>query len=393
MNNIFKNVVVLFSSQLLGYAISLAILPYISRTLGVNSFAQWSFSMNAMGYIAVLLEFGFILYGAKAIASSPNDAGKIAGSIYLAKLFLAIIALIIVSIVPNGIASKDVWFAAFFVVISQTISPIWLYQGLGYARHISIFGVLAQLFGAILIITFVKSEQDTALALLINAICFLFFNILSILYAFKKFNIKIEFSKKFYTIYIDAKNIFLSSIAISIYISMIGVVVGYTYTSDESGQFFGAQKIALIINSLFVPLSQAIYPMMAAEKNTQTLKKILFTSIVLVGLCSVILFAFSDFFVFIILGSKFHEAGELLKYFAFAPLFVALNTVLGTLGLIALGYEKQMRQISIRAAIISLPLAIVLCNTNIYAVSLYMITMEAFVFVQLLIKTKKLGII
>lgn len=393
MNNIFKNVVVLFSSQLLGYAISLAILPYISRTLGVNSFAEWSFSMNAMGYIAVLLEFGFILYGAKAIAKSPNDAGKIAGSIYLAKFFLALFALIIVSIAPNGIASRDVWFAAFFVVISQTISPIWLYQGLGYARHISIFSVLGQLCGALLIIASVKSEQDTALALMVNAISFLLFNIVSIIYALSKFDIKIEFSKKFYTIYSDAKNIFLSSIAISIYISMIGVVVGYTYTSNESGQFFGAQKIALIINSLFVPLSQAIYPMMASQKNTKTLKKLFFASILLVGSGSIVLFIFSDFFVSIILGSKFKEAGELLKYFAFAPIFVALNTVLGTLGLIALGYEKQMRQISISAAIISLPLAVALCNVNIYAVSLYMIIVEAFVFVQLFIKTKKLGII
>jgi PST family polysaccharide transporter len=393
LNKIFKNTAALFGSQLAGYAISLLILPYISRALGVSGFGEWSFSMNAMTYVAVILEFGFTLYGAKKIAESQNSAGEIAANIYIAKITLAALCFLIISILPSGIASTTVWYSAFFVSFAQSLSPIWLFQGFGLVRFIAIFTIAAQAVAALLIVLFVKTPSDIALTIQIYAFCFALSNIIAIIYAVKKFSIKISPTKKFYTLYIDAKNIFLSNIAITIYVSMIGLVVGFTLNAKDAGEFFGAQKIVLIINALFVPLSQALYPMCSQNKNAKFIQKLLLVAFVAVGFFCIILAILSNQITLLILGSQFNEAATLLAICAFAPLFVALNTIMGTLGLIAFGYEKHMRQITVVAAIISAPLAFYLCSFGIFGAAIYIPLIEALVFVSLVYKTKKLGII
>lgn len=68
-----KNIGSLFGIKLAGYVIPLITLPYLVRTLGIESYGYLGFSIAIVQYFVLFVNYGFDLSATSHIAKNGND--------------------------------------------------------------------------------------------------------------------------------------------------------------------------------------------------------------------------------------------------------------------------------------------------------------------------------
>ena len=75
---------------------------------------------------------------------------------------------------------------------------------------------------------------------------------------------------------------------------------------------------------------------------------------------SLIMYAFAEQAVLLILGEDFHNSIILVQIMAFIPFLVGISAVSSNLGLLAFGYSKEYMKVYIYTSVISLVMSFIL---------------------------------
>ena len=354
-----KDVVYLMALQGLNYVAPLIVFPYLMIVLGAEKFGYIGFSLSVNQYLMLLVDFGFNLSATKKIALAKNNSeelNKIFSATLWAKIGLLFISFLILLIfaflIPRFKIYSTTLLIMFLMVVANTFSFVWLFQGLGKIRIISIINIISKFLILPLTFIFVKSSNDYNVAALIQSFVYILGSVITLgvlLYIKIITNwftiIKNEIKEELKVAY----PIFLSNAATSVYTALFVIILGYYSTPAEVGKYAASEKIMCgFCFLIFTPISQAFYPKissmsLSSPKNSLDLtKKIL---IFVIGIM-IILFIFLFFFsstIMHFLGKDYEGTEIIFRIMSIAPLFIASGGVLGQFGLLAIGNEKDKK--------------------------------------------------
>ena len=352
-----KDVFYLMALQGVNYAMPLLVTPYLMITLGAEKFGYIGFSLAVMIFLMLVVDFGFNLSATKRIALAKDnqaELNKIFTATFYARIGLlavSFLALLAIAQVPQFEIYRQTMFVMFLMVVGQTFTFVWLFQGLGNIRFIAIFNAAARLSILPLMFVFVKSPDDYLTAAFLQSFVSIFVMLISVAYIVKKRWVKITaFVRK--NVLFELKEsypIFLSSVATSVYTVSFVVVLTYFTNPETIGQYSAVERIMRSLCGLvFIPVAQAFYPKvvsLGAKNKIQALvlvKKIF--TFVAVAMCLIFfaLFFLSPFAVDF-LGEGYENTLPLFRIMAFVPIFVGAGGVAAQLVVLALGNDADKK--------------------------------------------------
>lgn len=381
LKKVFSNSLYLFSIQALNYLFPFLALPFLLNTLSIESFGIYVFSLTAIQFMMLFVDFGFTITIAKKITGFKDNSKEIVDTYWLIstiQLVFFLLILLIYIIVFFSFSSLFVYrwgvMTASISVFGFVLFPNWLFQGLDKMKTLSIINFASKFLTYPLFFFFIKDKNDHISAIFIQSMSFVIAGLISIIVIFreKRFikldrdiitvsNIKYEIS--------ESKNIFLSNSAITIITSSFTLLLGVFSTAFYVGLFGAIDKIIQALSfSIFVPMNQAFFPMIAKtgvtdfDKAKKIFKLVFYLMLTIMMLEYVCVILFEDF----ISDKFFNKYGDIKLVFRITTLLIlpiTLGGICGQLGLIALGDsndKKIFSSIYIYTCVISLPLSFLL---------------------------------
>lgn len=365
-----RDTVWLLALQGLNYLAPLFVWPYLMVVLGAEKFGLIGFSTSIAQVGMLLVDFGFNLSAAKQIAQaeSEQEINKLFSATMAAKFILLTVAamlLAVAEVIPRFEPYRLTTLIMFLMVVGNTFTFVWLFQGLGKIRIVSIVNTICKLSILPLCFVFVKSEKDVYVAALIQASVYVMSGMVMII--LRRIWKMGNWQKIGWQDILDAlKNawpVFVSTAVGSIYTLLFTVILSWFSSPDEVGRYAATEKIVRVISyCMMIPVVQAFYPKISkmSKDGHQTAKK-LSTQIALgIGVVAIPVFFALFFFseeLMHFLGKDYAGTDMVFKIMAPLPLLIGLSGVLGQLGLLANGGEKEKKIFSyiyIVAAIVAL---------------------------------------
>jgi len=388
-----KNAVNLGVLQILNYVLPLITIPYLLRVIGVEKYGLLIFVMTALSYVAVVTDYGFNLSATREIAlrkDSKQDLREIVNSVHIIKLATLTIFTLIIFIVfgrsSNFTQNKLTYAYTYLFIISQIFMPVWFYQGVENFITLTRVNIASKIIATALIFMLVKDSRDYNLVPIINSLCGIMATVILLFYAYKKFEINIEFPKINEIIW-QLKNgwdIFLSSIFINLYANSMTFMLGLSGGSMNVGYFATADKIIQAIKALYQPIAQAMYPMISRvfsenrEKGFEFVKEIRKIALIINFAAMTLLLIFADNMIYILAGKYISEAALVLRIMSPIPMLVSVSNIYGIQIMLNIGLRKKFRLILMCGALAGVVLGYLMIEKySVYGASIVVGLIEA----------------
>jgi PST family polysaccharide transporter len=404
MKSSFKeNLFSLFGIQIFAYLLPILLIPYLIGSIGLERIGEIAVSTSACTLLSLVVEYGFTLYGARrlSIAKQSNDKKEIAdvfSEVMQAKiivlLLLAPLYFLCLLLTIHDRPTLIVYASSFLIVVGQAFSTNWFFQGLERMRSALIHTITMRMISVLLIISLVKNEDQYYFVPLIQGIATLLISFLMLRDALRLLDQHVRFVPlvKVRAAFVKAAPLFGTSIMSSA-IASGGVVIlaSFSVSNELIGVYSTFDKIIKSAQSLFGPVTQALFPMSARllksniEEGKKLLRKSFITLFILSSSTILIIFLASEILVGTFLSAKLAEHSEIVLLFA--PWFVAgvCNNITGTQYLVASGQSVRYLKFMVVGAIMSFASQIILIPFfDIRAVAIGMSIGEVFLFALLI---------
>ncbi len=131
------NTTALLLIQVANQLVPLVTLPYLTRTLGVETYGAYAYAMAITTLACVLTDFGFTLWATGEVARYRDDRDRVTsiyGAVTASKVGLAALSVVLVSAYAAFSAMpaehKIVIYLTALPILGLTLQPIWLFNGL-----------------------------------------------------------------------------------------------------------------------------------------------------------------------------------------------------------------------------------------------------------------------
>lgn len=357
---LLSNVISLSTLQILNYILPFLSIPFIVNIIGLEKFGSISLATSLVMLMNVICDFGFNLSGTRNVSinrGSNDKINEIFCSIILIKTVLLLFNLILLFLIVIFLFPESddsiIFYISFLNVVGLVIQPLWLYQGLEMMKHLAFFNAIPKILFTILIFLMLNSENDYYLVPLFWGLGYLFSGLVSLSYIYKKQNLSFRFLswQKYKHEIIDGKEIFISSISVSLYTHLVIIILGLQADEKSVGIYSAFEKIINALKGLFTPVSQSLYPILSIKfKNDinegfKTIRKINRHLMPIIFMGCFFLFIFSELFITKIFNKELLSNIEIYQVLIFTPFIVSLSNVYGTLVMLNTGMDKLFRSI------------------------------------------------
>lgn len=350
MSKLKKNISLQIIYQFIITITPLITAPYLSRKLGAESLGIYSYTYSIVNYFVLIAMLGFTNYGTRTIASIYEDKEKINVfcQIYILQITFCIISLLIYLLIVLFMRNYTIYF---FIqglwIVSCFFDISWYFFGKEDFKPVIIKNLIIKIMSIVLILVFVKNQNDLWIYILIMALSAFF----SQLFLWVKVLPKIEFKNiSFYLIFRHLKPsviLFIPVLTMSIYHILDKTMLGFLSTSLESGYYYNADKIVNIPLGILTGIGTVMIPNITSLLNNgqenevkikikESLEYILILAIAL----SCGIFAISKDFVPIFFGNGYEECIYLIEIFSVVIIFKAISDVLRTQFMIPFHKER-----------------------------------------------------
>lgn len=371
IKTVVKNFISLSSLNLLSFIFPLLLIPYLTRTIGVEYYGEYIFSFSIFQYCLLLINFGFDYSATKLISINRNDTSMVSDVLtnvtlirLIFALFASLLLLLFFIVFPNLSSNKLLYLFGFGILWGQAITPFWLFQGVEKMGYITIINLLTRIISTGLIFLFIQKPLDFYLINLFQSIGFLISGFASLFLI--NYYLKINYSRpslsrmKFYLL--DSWHIFLSTVSMSFYREANIIILGLTTNYVVVGQYAAIEKVIKAMQSLMEPLSKALFPFFGRKLNGSEgidsgFGKFAKIYGLLLLLLTALLYFIGHYLIIWYLGNSFLSAIIIFQFLLPVIFLGGLNYYLGIIGLINLGFNKYF----LKAVFISGITSVLLC--------------------------------
>lgn len=339
-----ENIISLLVLQGANYLLPLIIVPYLVRVLGPANFGRVAFAQAFVQYFIVLTEYGFNLTATRAVVQKRDDPqalGRLVSAVMAVKVILMIVGFMIMSaligVMPDVHRDYGLYVVVYLAVLGNVIFPVWLFQGLEKMRHITALTIASRVVVTAAVFLFVRGQEDMRVAAALQSLGFVIAGVLSLFVLPRVASMELQLPRldDLRQVAKDGWHVFVATIGGSLYSSSNVFVLGLLAPPAAVGYYAAAEKLIKAIQSAITPVSQAVYPHVAAlmgkshDRAIEFLRRLLRWQGAGTLIVSFTLLVFAQPIALVMFGSKYHQSAELLRIMAIIPFVVGINNVLG----------------------------------------------------------------
>jgi O-antigen/teichoic acid export membrane protein len=330
--------------------------PYVSRVLGVENIGIVNFATTYASYFALFAALGIPIYGIREIAkhnNDPNGRNQIFSELFLINCFstviFSLVYLVTIFCVPTLYQEREFLLVAGISVFFVPLNTDWFFSGREKFKLVTIRSLAAKIISIGGLFIFVRTREDIIPYLILTIAANLSSQIWNFGYMLRK-EVKFRFNNIKIKKHLNAVLIlFASNIAISIYMMISTLMLGFMADYAQVGYYSSAYKI----NRLILPFVTSISPVMIARINTlkgktnnqdqiSGLLSRSFEMMMLLAIPATIgLMVISPRFVPFFLGAEFIPATVSMQLLSLLILIIGINNLFGLQILVGMGYEKK----------------------------------------------------
>lgn len=350
-----NNVIALTLLQIGNYLVPVAILPYLTRVLGVEGFGRIGFATAFTMYFVLLVEWGFNLTSTRDISVLRADKHALSTVFWetiAARLMLLLISamalLILIVAVPQlGEQSTLLWLGM-LQVLATVFSTAFFYQGIEKMGRMAIVNLAIRLLSIPLIFYIVSGPEDVVVAFATQTGCFLLASLVNLIMLSSARHVCwVGLSLAGVTGRIRAGfSLFLSSAGASLFNNTNAVVLGFVATETAVGYFVAGFTLVKAVVGLTGPISQAVFPRVSHILSNEPaaapmfLRKAILLQGFLGGGLTVALWMFLPWGVTWFYGDAFRESIQVVAWLSLLPLLICIASALGMQTILPLGHNK-----------------------------------------------------
>jgi len=389
MQRLISNFFSLSVLQSLNMFLPLVTLPYLVRSLGVETFGIIAFTLSIIMFFNIIVSFGFELSATRQISMNTGNSQKISDifssvmTIKLVLLVASLLVLILLIICIEEVSNHaSLYLVTFGLVIGNMLFPSWLFQGMEKMKYITYINVITKTIITGLIFVFVQNKNDFMYVPMLNSLAAIISGLASLWLAFKVFdisfviptneNIKKQIRESYY--------FFLSRVANDGSRYFATTIIGLNFGNVLVGYFSIVEKLFYALISVGGIVSQTIFPFMSRVKDINIYKKILSITMCISALVIIITMHFNKFLLMFLFDIQNEILSDIFNIVFSGAIFGILSSMIGYPLLAAFGFVKPANKSLIYASIIYVLYitAATAFKADIYVVSfaitLYMIT-------------------
>lgn len=267
---VLKNISWMYLMQVANYIFPLLTLPYLLRVVGLDKYGIIVLGQAVMGYLNVVVDYGFNLTATREIANFKHDLTKIRpvyNRVMQCKIGITFLLFIVGGAVlligSLDMSTKIFWLMAFTIVLGQLMNPIFFFQGIEDMKYITFANVIARTSYLVLLFLVVHEESDYIYAVLLQGVSGMIAGIMALYIAHKKYGMFISWQFNWKNIkyeLIKGRPIFISNCCGNLYVQGSSVIVNFFAGNVATSYFSLATKISSVVCRIFQPVVQAIYP-------------------------------------------------------------------------------------------------------------------------------------
>lgn len=371
--NIIHNISALYVVYITSYLLPLVTIPYLTRVLGPDYWGLIAFAQSFGQYFVLIIEYGFTLSATREVAQQRDNMEKLSelfAGVMGAKFFLILISfsigIIAKPFIPVFEEHSYLFWLAYFWAISQSLNPLWYFQGLEKMRLVATLDVVAKTIATLCVFIFIHEAKQAPLFLVFQGIASFLSTFVAFWISYRDLHFRfptLASTKKALSL---GWTLFLFKSAVSFYTVGNTFILGLFVAPTYVGYYAGAEKISKALLGLLNPVAQALYPRMnhlityskiEAAKLAQKSLKFIGAGSIALGLAT---FLLSPFLVKILLGHEFQPASHTLKILAMLIPMIAISNVLGIQWMIPLKLDRFFNTIIILAGSLNIVLAVIL---------------------------------
>ena len=325
--NVVKNSSMLFLMNLAKMAFPLVTLPYLTRALTAQAYGMAAYVKAVMGYMQILVDFGFSLSATKDVVMAKGDKGRlerVIGDALLGKALLGVFGFGILMFASASLPilrGSPLYAALSYVPVFASIFLMdFLFRGLERMHVITVRFILMKGISTALTFVMVKNDGDLFWIPILDILGSLA-AVLLVFYEVRKLGLTLRVSGlgKAWRSIRESFVYFLSNVATNSFNALSILIIGARLGAGEVALWSVCMQAATAIQSCYIPISDGIYPEMVKSRDfgliLRTLR--LFLPLVAIGCAAAYLFA--DVGMYILGGEE---------YLAAAPVFRRLTPVL-----------------------------------------------------------------
>lgn len=317
----------------------------MGRMLSVSEYGIFSALMAMIVVIgAPMTTLSMIISRRVSTYRSEQDNGKLGYLFYWINRKLLLIAVVLIVLVVFNIKplqnflliekSAHLYLLLIILLIAfpQAVNNAYL-QGLQYFKWLSVSGVLATLLKIIITVILIYFGLGVAGAL--GGVIFSTFIILILTYvvlrpSLSKNNASI--SNTTHLLFKSAMPVLLANVAFAVMTQIDMVLVKYYFSEQEVGIYAAASILGKAVMYLPGGIAMALFPMVAENHASgKSSAHLMFQAVGVTALLSLtgalFYYFFADSIIVLLYGNDYKEAANVLKYFGFAILPMALIMV------------------------------------------------------------------
>lgn len=339
MSSIKKNFLYNMSYQLLTLILPLITTPYISRVMGAEKIGVFSYTYSIATYFGMFILLGLNNYGNRTIASVRDNKDKLSSTFWNIYAFQLVLG-VVMSVIYLGYAlfmaqEKIMALIQFFFLVSSMLDINWFYFGLEQFKLTVTRNTIIKVVTVIAIFIFVKSPDDLYKYTIIMALGTLGGQIV-LWYFLKNYVQKAKITWGEIKKHIKPNLVlFVPVIAVSMYISMDKILLGYLTNKTEVGYFESANKVTTIPSLLIGALGTVMLPRVSnlvSKGKGDTIKRYLeLSQLVSVFLSVSMALGMSGVvreFVPLFYGTGFEKCQILIPILVLSSIFIAWANVI-----------------------------------------------------------------
>ncbi len=353
-NKFLGNFISLATLQGLNYILPLLTLPYLVRVLGAEQFGLLAFATAIIGYFIVVTDYGFNFTATREIALFKDNKEKlieIFSSVMTIKFILLVIsffALYFLTIFFDKFSADPIlYFLTFGIVVGQVLFPVWFFQGVEQMKYITIINIISKVGFALAIFILVKQSSDYYLVPLLTSLGAIFAGLYSLYLIRRNFKVSFKFQKIATVIHYlkGGSNLFFTS-ALSNLLTSSGIVfLSFVSSNTVVGYYAAVEKLFRAIVGLFMPITQALYPISCRKVNQPEIAKSYIKKIaIVIGSMAlavgIVVALLSDHIITLVYGLIFQTYSYILAIMMIWLFFGVINNVIGIQYLSAMRHDK-----------------------------------------------------
>ncbi|MDQ1772718.1 oligosaccharide flippase family protein [Labilibaculum sp. A4] len=347
---VLRNFSYLSLLQVFNLFLPLITYPYLIRVLGKEIYGIVIFAQAIVGYLMILVGFGFNISATKDVSLHRNNRDKlseIVSSVFLIKGFLLILAILILSIlvmvIPQSNGYEMLFFLTLWMCLYDVIFPIWYFQGIEEMKYITYITLISRLTFLFLIFVFIHSPKDYLYLPIINGFGAILAGVSSLVIVFKKHKIKFKFVSfsclKSY--FIDTFPFFVSNISTTLYMTTSKVVLGAFVGMKEVAYYDLAEKLSTVLKTPIQIIGQAIYPSIAKNRDLVFVRKSFNYTLSIAILIMIVGIGFSGYAVKLIGGIEMIYSVPIFQILLISIIPVTISLFFANLVLVSWGFNKD----------------------------------------------------